>query len=237
MNKTRPLASAQFKLFTWMRVTRFPNMIGRCHVFGTDVRSQERIDAEQCQNCQSPISFLFTVTKPGRGLSLAALKSTCWRWREGEEMNVRWCSWRDSPVLQQWQFLSQLGDIFTLKIEQTAAPKDFSQRKNICFDLSLTGRAGSWVKHYNTSWHIMQSPHPLPHVAPFTHRTQLSKPAVTYVTVPLEKNKTKLIQSFFKLSYGLCVSWDKPIGFRMNSAWCIKLHMYLHVCVEPSYSN
>lgn len=148
-----------------------------------------------------------------------------------------WCSWRDSPVLQQWQFLSQLGDIFTLKIEQTAAPKDFSQRKNICFDLSLTGRAGSWVQHYHTSWHIMQPPHPLPHVAPFTHRTQLSKPAVTYVTVPLEKSKTKLIQSFFKLSYGLCVSWDKPIGFRMNSAWCIKLHMYPHVSVEPSYSN
>lgn len=88
--------------------------------------------------------------------------------------------------------------------------------------------------------HIMAhhaTPHPLPHVAPFTHRTQLSKPAVTYVTVPLAKSKTKLIQSFFKLSYGLCVSWDKPIGFRMNSAWCIKLHMYLHVSVEPSYSN
>lgn len=184
-----------------MRVTRFPNVIGWCHAFGTDVRSQEGIDAEQCQNCQSPISFLFTVMKPGRGLSLAALKSTCWRWR-GRRRNEceTWCSWRDSLVLQQWQFLSQLGDIFTLKIEQTAAPKDFSQRKKICFDLSLTGRGGSWVKRYNTSWHIMQPPPPLPHVAPYTHRTQLSKPAVTYVTVPLEKNKTKLIQSFFKLS-------------------------------------
>lgn len=142
-----------------MRVTRFPNMIGWCHAFGTDVRSQEGIDAEHCQNCQSPISFLFTVMKPGRGLSLAALKSTCWRWR-GRRRNEceTWCSWRDSLVLQQWQFLSQLGDIFTLKIEQTAAPKDFSQRKKICFDLSLTGRGGSWVKRYNTSRHIMQPP-------------------------------------------------------------------------------
>lgn len=108
-------------------------MIGRCHVFGTDVRSQERIDAEQCQNCQSPISFLFTVTKPGRGIASCPQKHMLEMERRRRNECETWCSWRDSPVLQQWQFFITTGWHFHIKNRTNSSTKGFFSEKKYLF--------------------------------------------------------------------------------------------------------